>query len=389
MRHRRRINTQMYSVSLIIIAASACTSVQGLSYKDATPIAQDATPAPPPPDFPDSPAHTAGQIVEKIDPRIWSIHQDRQGNYWFGSNGNGVYRYDGQLITHYTEAHGLSGNQVRDIEEDSKGNVFIATTQGVTKFDGTKFTTLELVESPPTGKGWKLDPDDVWLVTNPSNNGICRYDGERLYHLKLSKSPMEDAHRAKFPNVAFSPSGVYSIYKDKRGHLWFGTSSVGLCRYDGQTLSWMYEDRLTNTPTGGSFGIRSVYQDNAGDFWICNTRQRFEISPQAMHENGYSVLKFKKKKGLPDAQSDMDENFDYYLSMTEDDAGALWMACGSAGVWKYEGNEVTKYPIGNGAYTICIYCDKKGKLWVGTIEQGVFILEGERFEPFIPHETSN
>ena len=64
------------------------------------------------------------------------------------------------------------------------------------------------------------------------------------------------------------------------------------------------------------------------------------------------------------------------------------MACGRDGVWKYDGDDVTRYPIGDGAYAICIYRDQKGKLWVGTIEQGIHTFEGESFEPFKPHEPS-
>ncbi len=358
--------------SSLMAALSACTLAQGPSSNEAPPI----TASPP------------GQVVAEIDPRIWVIHQGRNGDYWFGSNGNGAYRYDGQRITHYTKADGLSGHQVRDIEEDAMGNVFISTTGGVSKFDGKRFAALELVEASPTKDGWELNPDDVWIVSYPGNHGPYRYDGEKLYHLKLSKSPAEDAYRAKYPDINFSPSSVYSIYKDRRGHLWFGTASVGLCRYDGQTLSWMYEERLTTTPSGGAFGIRSVYEDRAGDFWVCNTRQRFEISPEVLLEDGHSLIKYEKKEGLPGAQSDTDKNFNYYLSMTEDDAGALWMACGNDGVWKFDGKDVTRYTIGGGAYAISIYRDHEGKLWVGTVEQGIYTFEGASFEPFKPHEPS-
>ncbi len=364
----------MRSASLIVLAVSACTAAEGLPPNSTPPAAQGSAPA-------------TGQVVAKIDRRIWCIHQDRNGDYWFGSNGSGVYRYDGQRITQYTRVDGLSGDQVRDIEEDTEGNVFISTTDGVTKFDGKRLTPLEFVEAPLTGEGWALNPDDVWLVLGPGNYGPCRYDGERLYHLKLSKSPAEGAHRAKYPDADFAPSGVYSIYKDRRGHMWFGTAAVGLCRYDGQVLSWMYEERLTTTPSGGAFGIRSVYQDRAGDFWICNTRQRFEVLPENTLEDGYSLIKYEKKEGLPDAQSDTDRNSTYYASMTEDDAGALWMACGSEGVWKYDG-KVTRYSIGDGVYAICIYRDQEGKLWLGTVEHGVYRFEDGSFKPFRPHESS-
>ncbi|MFT7669472.1 MAG: ligand-binding sensor domain-containing protein [Planctomycetota bacterium] len=357
--------------SSLIAALSACTLAQGSSSNGA-PSAADSPP---------------GQVVTEIDPRIWVIHQGQSGDYWFGSNGNGVYEYDGQQVTRYTKADGLSGHQVRDIEEDAAGNILISTTSGVSKFDGKKFTTLELVDASPSESGWKLDPHDVWIAFSPGNHGPCRYDGEKLYQLNLSKSPAEDAHRAKYPNTSYSPSGVYSIYKDRRGHLWFGTASVGLCRYDGQTLSWMYEERLTTTPNRGAFGIRSIYEDRAGKFWVTNTRQRFQISPEVTLQDGYSLIKYEKKEGLPDAQLDTDKNFTYYPSMTEDDTGALWMACGGDGVWKYDGEHVTRYSIGDGAYAISIHLDQEGKLWIGTTEHGIYTFEGSSFEPFSPSES--
>ena len=320
-----------------------------------------------------------GRVVDQIDPRIWDIHQSGDGDLWFGSNGNGVYRYDGERLIHYTPDDGLSGLQVRDIEEDSLGNVFIATNDGVSKFDGDTFETLEIVEAAP-GEGWVLDPEDVWVAFDAGDHGPYRYDGERLYRLKLPKSPAEDSFRARFPNTSYSPSGVYTIYEDRRGYLWFGTSSVGLCRFDGRTISWMYEESLTTTPEGGAFGIRSIFQDSAGDFWICNTRQRFAMADEAVEEGGYSLLQYDSKPGLPNASSDDAANFTYSSSMAEDVNGTLWMACGVDGVLKYEDGRVTRYPIGDEAFVMTIHLDRDGKLWVGTVEQGVYALAGTSFE---------
>jgi formylglycine-generating enzyme required for sulfatase activity len=334
-------------------------------------------------DLPLCAATASRQRVIDIDPRIWCIYQDRSGNYWFGSNGNGVYRYKDPTITQYTQTDGLIGGQVRDIEEDSDGNVLVSTNGGVSKFDGKRFKALKMVEAPSSDVGWVLDPEDVWIVFDPGNHGICRYDGETLYRLRLPTSPAEDVYRAKHPDSAFSPAAVYSIYKDRRGHLWFGTAGVGLCRYDGQSWSWLYEEPLTTTPSGGAFGIRSVYEDRAGNLWVCNTRQRFKVSRESRIDGKYRLLEYTKKQGLPQAQADTAENFSYFQSMTEDTAGSLWMACGNDGVWKYDGKAVTRYSLGDGAYALSIYRDHGGKLWVGTLQHGIYTFGEEKFEPFM------
>jgi ligand-binding sensor domain-containing protein len=327
-----------------------------------------------------------GRVVTEIDRRIWCIDQGRDGDLWFGSNGNGVYRYDGERVVQYTRADGLSGDLVRDIEQDRKGNVLVSTTAGVSRFDGRGWTQLE-VEVARGRAGWRLDPGDVWIVFDPGTGGPCRYDGEKVHRLELPRSPAEEAHRARFPDAGFAPDGIYSIYEDRRGHLWFGTAGVGLCRYDGRNLSWMYEEELTTTPGGGAFGIRSIHEDEAGDFWICNTRQRFRVSPEARLEDGVSLVEYEELEGLPGTRSDPEENFAYFPSMTEGAAGSLWMACGNEGVWRYDGEVVAHFDVGDGAYALSLFRDREGRLWVGTLEHGVHVLDGERFEPFEPREA--
>ncbi|MBK7226805.1 MAG: hypothetical protein IPH96_15875 [Saprospiraceae bacterium] len=29
---------------------------------------------------------------------VRTMHQDKKGNYWFGTNGNGIIRYDGKTL---------------------------------------------------------------------------------------------------------------------------------------------------------------------------------------------------------------------------------------------------------------------------------------------------
>ena len=37
----------------------------------------------------------------------------------------------------------------------------------------------------------------------------------------------------------------------------------------------MYEDDLTYVPNGGTFGIRSIFEDKEGRFWFCNTWHKY------------------------------------------------------------------------------------------------------------------
>ncbi len=359
----------MNSASLALLALTAAAPFRGPELRESASTSQEA-------------GTSTGRAVAEIDPRIWVVRQVRNGDYWFGSNGNGVYRYDGRRVTQFTDADGLSGLQVRDIQDHVGGHVLVSTNGGISRFDGERFADVEITDPLSGEEGGELSPDDAWIVFHGGASWPARYDGEKLHRLALPESPAADVFRGRVPDAGFSPSGVYSIYEDRRGHLWFGTAAAGLCRYDGRSFSWMYEEALTTTPSGGEFGIRSIYEDRAGDFWICNTRQRFAIAPEPRRVDGADLLQYEKKEGLPGARADTDPNFAFYASMTEDPEGALWMACGSRGVWRYDGEVVTRYPVGDGAYVLSIHCDRDGNLWVGSLEHGIHRFDGERFQPF-------
>ncbi len=334
--------------------------------------------------FPRSaPADVAfGQAVTQIDGRIWNIYQSHSGDIWFGSNGRGAYRFDGDIVTHYNHDDGLEGLHVRDIQDDQSGGVLISTNSGVFRFDGDVINPVETVFATTSEDGWRLDENDTWIAYRPGEYGPSRYDGERLHVLQLPTSPYEDAFRARYPRAAFEPTGIYSIYKDRRGDLWFGTASVGLCRYDGRTLSWMYEEHLTTTPSGGAFGIRSIFEDHDGKFWICNTRHRYDFTQEPELDPPFSLLKYTEKQGFPGAAQDSDPNFVYHHAMVEDKSGALWVAGGSDGVFRYSADATTRYDLADGAYAIEALCDVDGTIWIGTLEHGVFVFENDRFHPF-------
>lgn len=319
-----------------------------------------------------------------LDTRLWCIHEDDRGDLWFGSNGGGVYRYDGESLEQFTTSDGLAGDTVRGIHDDGRGGLLVSTTDGISRFDGERWSEVGVVEH--TGlDGWQLDPEDVWLVFAPGEGGPCRFDGERLHRLELTESPALAAHRKRYPNAGYAPDGVYTVYEDRRGHLWFGTAAVGLCRYDGENLAWMYAERLSTAPSGGEFGIRSIFEDSAGDFWICNTRQRFQFEEQSVTRDGFEVLEYSERAGLPRASTDGAPDFEYYHSIVEDSAGRLWMACGESGVWMYDGESVTRMPIAGADGPACALnalIGREGELWVTTLRDGIHRLVGDRLVSF-------
>ena len=329
-----------------------------------------------------SPVET-GDTVQALGDSLWYMYQDKKGNYWFGSNGEGVYRYDGKIIRNFTTKNGLSNDSIRQIQEDEFGNMYFSTMTGINKFDGKIFTTLQPIKST----GWKLEANDLWfyILGKRNEHGPYRYDGKDLYSLEFPKHFLHDEFHKNGINPFFSPYEVYCIYRDRKGAMWFGTSVFGACRFDGQSIKWMYERDLTIVPNGGSFGIRSIFEDKDGSFWICNTLHRYNVN---MEETANSDrLKYQKVVGIGNAEIFGGDAYIYYSYILEDDKGAIWLTTWDQGVFKYDGKKITHYAVKDGSKDVnlvSMYKDNQGNLWLGTPENGAFKFNGNTFERFRP-----
>ncbi len=311
-----------------------------------------------------------GETVAELGKSIMAIYQDRQNVYWFGSWETGVYTYDGNELINYTTKHGLLNNRIDEIKEDTFGNIYFSSanaTSAISKFDGKTFTTLKAVPS----ENWKLEPTDLWFKYSYGNTGkVYRYDGTTLFELQFP-SP---------PNLS-NPFDVYSIYKDRKGNLWFGTNPVGVCRYDGKSFEWITEEDVTEFRNEGANGVRSITEDKNGDFWF-NTEFRYSVYDSTTLKSNNFYTRHKSIGGL-DGQKD--SNLDEYLSTVKDNTNNLWFVTYLDGVWNYDGTTITHYAVKDKSKQITlfsIYKDNKGDLWLGTHEHGAYKFNGTTFEKF-------
>ena len=106
---------------------------------------------------------------------VLDIAEDRDGNIWI-STLRGLSMYDGIRFTNYHMEDGLLSNQLTQLEFDSKGNLWIGSFKGVTKYNGKSFINysfgnFNLIEEI------KVDSDDnVWVIER--GNGLFRLDAD-------------------------------------------------------------------------------------------------------------------------------------------------------------------------------------------------------------------
>lgn len=311
-----------------------------------------------------------GDTVEQLGTSIMVIYQDKDENYWFGSWETGVYRYDGKTLVNFNTKHGLPYNRIDEIKEDSSGNLYFTSCSpesATTKFDGNMFKVLPAIAT----NRWELNATDIWFRPSYQYEKVYRYDGDTLHELVLQKPP-------NLPN-RFE---IYSIYKDIKGNVWFGANPVGVCRYDGEKIDWITEEDVTEFRNEGANGVRSILEDANGDFWF-NTEFRYSIYDSTTEQ---SDKFYTRHKSLGNLDGSEDSNLDEYLSCVKDNQDNLWFVTYRDGVWKYDGKDITHYPVqleGKPITTFYIYKDNGGDLWVGTHENGVFVFNGTSFEKFV------
>jgi ligand-binding sensor domain-containing protein len=330
----------------------------------------------------ENPTFAKGDTVQEMPKDLWRVFQAKDGCHWFASRTEGAFRYDGKTITRFSTKDGLPSDDVGGILEDQTGNLFFSTDKGISKFDGRSFTALE----PIAAGEWKNQPDDLWFTGVQDSGVVYRYDGNSLHRLAFPKTQAGDdatLPRDRFPNAKYSPYDVYTIFKDSKGDLWFGTAVLGACRYDGKSFTWIPEEELRN----GAFGTRSIIEVEDGKFWFSNTRHRYVIDRSVTARNGDALSWYAKERGIGDMGGHKQSEYDVFMSSTMTDDGAIWMANLGGIVWRYDGETMTHYPVtenGKPHWIFSIYKDNQGVLWLGTQAHGAYRFDGKSFVKFRP-----
>ncbi|MCP4157260.1 MAG: hypothetical protein GY757_56640, partial [bacterium] len=294
--------------------------------------------------------------------RVQCMHQETNGYLWFGTR-NGLSRFDGHRFTNFPTADNPQDNFISTLLEDREGTLWIGTLGGkIYSYSGTTFKNhirheQRRTTSAPYANAIFAGAEDhngiLWFATA---NGLLRFDG------KKSKT---------YTTADGLPSnGINGICVGKDGKPWLATQSGLSCLTENGFVNYTTADGLVhNTAT-------TVLADSAGDIWIgtANGLSRFH--------NG-SFTTYTRKNGLSHNQ---------IMSLMEDRDKNLWIGtwdgatCFTArylnkraqhqpGGSKHEKQspippaEVVTYGTRNGLvgdYIYSIIQDREGNIWFAT-----------------------
>lgn len=153
--------------------------------------------------------------------RIFSICEDTDENIWFSSFGKGLSVYDGEKFTKYTTAQGLIDDRVFLLFPGRDGEVWVATTKGLSRYYKGRFTNYQGNGEPGTLPRNRLRD----VVLDGDGNVWVGYVGGIS---KLDRANGVFQHYDK--NDGLGDDIVESLAVDGTGAVWAATNS-GLSRY--------------------------------------------------------------------------------------------------------------------------------------------------------------
>ncbi len=320
----------------------------------------------------------------KFTSGIRAIFQDSKGNYWFGSLKEGVAVYNGKSFEYFTIYDGLTDNQIHSIQEDKEGIIWFNTQTGVSSYDRSSIknqtksnkenfpNVLPIQDNDSKTNRWTKSDKDLWFEAG-NKEGVYRYDGQRLHYLDF---PLQKQN--PYDNVY----AVTDISKGKNNMIWFGTYA-GVFGYNGSNFSIINDETLGYDRKIETLHIRSILEDSKGRLWIGNN------GIGVLYKEGNSITNFSNKHHLihPNSKQNGEKSpkgtLEHVFTIAEDKKGNIWFGDRDAGIWKYDGHNLENYTIKDGLtndFALSIYEDKDSKLWFGMADGSIYKFNGKTFE---------
>ncbi len=152
---------------------------------------------------------------------VLQVRPATNGVIWFmtrSQRNDGIWRYDGTNLTHFSTTNGLPSDDVRGMQPMPDGSLIVATMDGAARFDGNKFTPWPAdfprltslrcftVTRDDGGRTWLATPEGVFLTDGTAWSNLDERDG-------LPENMLNRIHSAG------------------NGTVWFGTWNKGVARY--------------------------------------------------------------------------------------------------------------------------------------------------------------
>lgn len=227
----------------------------------------------------------------------------------------------------YTTADGLPHNSINRIVRDSRGFLWICTSDGLSRFDGYTFTNFGVEQGLPNGNVTDLletRDGHYWVATS---GGLARFDPEQKpVSVRSSGRGAVPLQQLNFTLVAFADANLRSpsltvLRQDKNGAIWCGTET-GLFRLTSEAGHPVMQAVDIGIPRDypEQATVTDILQDDDGSLWIGAFSGLYRRWP-----DGRSA-RLTVRDGLPD---------NVIHSLMRDHLGRLWAGTRRGGFFQF------------------------------------------------------
>jgi signal transduction histidine kinase/ligand-binding sensor domain-containing protein len=302
------------------------------------------------------------------------VRQDSRGFLWIAA-GDGISRFDGYKVRTYTTDDGLADRRVNDFLETRSGVYWIATEGGLCRFIPAGLPNLPGKGADTVRQGTRID--QMFVVYNPTRKPIAFNTlwedetgsiwcgtNEGLYRLDVNPDGAATFHFVEL-SEASGPAdrSIGAVLKDRRGVLWCGVGAV-LDRLlpDGRIEHYSKKHGLSN----GS--IISLLEDSEGNIWAGTRRDLGGELLRLVHEPDPSRAIVAQIYGEKDGLAG---GWIRALRQTRD--GKLWAATlkGLYSISPEKNANPVRFQLYDAKNGLCasvsdVTEDRDGNLWVGS-----------------------
>lgn len=281
----------------------------------------------------------AGQLHYRLKPFLWMIALLLGCRLWGLNPETSTDQY---LIDSWTTTEGLPSNTILSIAQTPDGYLWIATSKGLVRFDGLRFSTSPLAHQEKPGEQKPVTPitlftDQKGILWIGSIKGLTSY---RYQTGQIETFTSSDG---------LGGDHIRRIQEDSRGNLWVSLFVGNISRIsEGQITTFNASNGLFNNK------INAIIEDRSGRLLF------------GSRENG--VFQFRDGRFFKFPIPGLDHL--YIITMFEDRTGVLWIGT-HKGIFKTVGKKIEAYTIRDGLshnYITGILEDSERRLWIGTMK---------------------
>lgn len=320
--------------------------------------------------------------------QVRAIEQDHLGYLWIGTLG-GVSRFDGQKFTNFSKQDGLLNNQVNTIFQAQNRDLVFGSIGGLTFFDGRKFTRAPFDSAfASTQVNHLLEHQGLLMVA--TERGLLSWDGQ-TYQSILDTWEEQRLHikrvlLTKHGMLVCAKSGLF-LWKDDETVKLISNVVLGANLMDAELDG---ENRLLLTSIGK--GLITLNLDlllrsepeNAASAILPNEHlllgEGFNFTGLFLGEEGTWI---KSRDGLFHLHKQ--GHLDIYTekeglatndvrALKEDREGNLWIGTNGAGIQKFTGRAFSTFTTEDGMagnIVMDVLKDREGNTWFSTYDSGI------------------